>query len=294
MRQLDLNACDSAVTVQCESDETARVVSRAFDGLTARGSATSVARRFVIEGQPLTERYRIIDVEGDVASCTDASSLLYCLDRQLTIALQLLRPDIFFVHGAAVALDGRVAVLAGPSGSGKSTLTLALTHDGFQYLSDELAPVDLSSLTIYPYPRALCLKSPPPEPYQLPAGTVRAVGRYYVPVDALDAGFQKQTMPVGALVFVQRANGRTPPARPVSRAEAVAHLVSNCLNGAAHHSGGLDAAARITETVPCFMLDSTRLEEAPRAVRRILDKAWTAGSSRAKVRPASNHRFDGG
>jgi hypothetical protein len=271
MRQLELSACNSAVAVQCESDGTASLVSKAFDGLIAPASATSVARRFVVERQAFTDSYRIIDVEGDSASCADASSVLYSLDKQVTIALQLLRPDLFFVHAAAVALDGRVAVLAGPPGSGKSTLTLALTEDKFQYLSDELAPVDLAILAVHAYPRALCLKAPPPAPSHLPAGTLHTGGRYYVPVYALRGGFRTEPLPVRAIVFVQRENGRTPPERPVSRAAAVAHLVSNCLNGAAHHSGGLDAAARLSEAVPCFTLDSSRLGEVTDAVRRILD-----------------------
>ena len=49
-------------------------------------------------------------------------------------------------------------LLAGASGNGKSTTAWALLHRGFQYLSDELAPLDLSAMTVHAFPHALCLK----------------------------------------------------------------------------------------------------------------------------------------
>lgn len=86
------------------------------------------------------------------------ADFLFLFEKDLTIELQYQRPDLFFVHAAVVERDGKAVVLAAPSGTGKSTLTLALLHAGFRYLSDELAPFDLVTLQVMPYPHALCLR----------------------------------------------------------------------------------------------------------------------------------------
>jgi hypothetical protein len=42
-----------------------------------------------------------------------------------------------FVHGGAVAVDGRAVLLAGPSGAGKSTAAIACLLAGLDYLGDD-------------------------------------------------------------------------------------------------------------------------------------------------------------
>lgn len=51
----------------------------------------------------------------------------------------------YFVHGAAVALEGSAALLVGPGGSGKSTTALRAQRAGFGFLGDDyciVAPAD--------------------------------------------------------------------------------------------------------------------------------------------------------
>src|SRR5262249_12663112 len=90
----------------------------------------------------------------------DEGELLFELE--LTLALQRLRRDLYFLHAAALATSAGAVVVAGASGAGKSTLAWGLVHHGFRCLSDELAPVDLGRLEVLAYPRALCIKGLPP------------------------------------------------------------------------------------------------------------------------------------
>jgi hypothetical protein len=46
------------------------------------------------------------------------------------------------VHGAAIAIDGRAALLAGMGGAGKSTTALACMLAGFDYLGDDYCAVE--------------------------------------------------------------------------------------------------------------------------------------------------------
>lgn len=59
------------------------------------------------------------------------------------------------LHSAAVSIGGQGLLLPGDSGQGKSTLALELAIHGCDYLSDEFAPICLSTGQVLPYPRPL-------------------------------------------------------------------------------------------------------------------------------------------
>lgn len=52
------------------------------------------------------------------------------------------RHSMQIVHGAAVAIDGRAALLLGNGGAGKSTTALACALAGFEYLGDDYCAVE--------------------------------------------------------------------------------------------------------------------------------------------------------
>ncbi len=209
---------------------------------------------------------------GDTALLENADQLLFHLDKDLTITLQLQRPDLLFLHAAVVAWKGRAAVVSAPSGTGKSTFTLALLEEGFDYLSDELAPIDLERGMVHPYPHALCLKTPPPPPYRLPAATFDAGSRLHVPAASLGVVVHQEPVPLAALIFIRRHGAAPTSAQRLGAATAAAHLMSNALNPLAHAGAGLDAAIALAGAVPGFELDSTDLRAACREVKAILEQ----------------------
>ena len=133
--------------------------------LTANFGAMAAADN---EGEPPDLRYTVnctgaafsIAREGqDPLTGVGLSDLLFLLEKDLTVELQMRRSDLLFLHSAAIEWGGKAYLFAAEAGSGKSTTTWALLHHGFGYLSDELSPIDLDSLAVLPYPHALCLKS---------------------------------------------------------------------------------------------------------------------------------------
>ena len=101
------------------------------------------------------EHFTVRGPRGEVSRPTTDSELLYVLEKSITLEAQRLRPSLYFVHGAAVEFEGCAVLLIGDPGAGKSTLTWALLHHGFSYLSDELAPIDEDTLSVYPYAHAM-------------------------------------------------------------------------------------------------------------------------------------------
>ena len=210
-------------------------------------------------GTPLT-----LSCRGEsFADFVDMGNLLYALEKDLTISLQRRRPDLLFLHAAALEQGGRAYLLAGESGNGKSTTAWGLLHRRFRYLSDELSPVDTCSLQVHAYPHALCMKNDPPPTHPLPpAGVQRLGATMHVPVASLPAAVGPAVCPIEAIVFVRYACERTAPVvRELSSAEAAARLYTATLNALAHSGRGLDAVLHVASKARCFVLEAADLDQ---------------------------------
>ncbi len=201
----------------------------------------------------------------------DDSEFLYLFEKDLTIELQRLRRDLYFVHSAVLEYDGKAVMLVAASGGAKSITTWALLHHGFRYLSDELGPVDLKALEVHPYPRALCLKNEPPRLYPLPQRTLRCPHTLHVPAESLPGKVRTEPAPLGAIFFLcYRGNASQPEVQPISTAEAGARLYANALNPLAHPGEGLDAALRIATATTCCTLFTADLRSTCDLVKATL------------------------
>ena len=275
LESLEVKACDRRFSIECDDEETAAAVSACFDRLVVETAGPSAA------GAEVKRKYHVSRASGsggfhihNSASAADfvdgVAALLYRLDKNVTIALQHDRSDLYFVHAAALAIDGRVVVLAAPPGTGKSTLTLALLENGFSYLSDELAPIDVEALKVHPYAHALCLKTPPPKPFKLPPDTFDAGGRFHIPVAAVPASAIAEPLSLGAVVFIERRLPAATTCRPITPARAAARLMANALNPLSHAGGGLAAAIAVSRAVPCFELETSNLNRACEEIKRLM------------------------
>ena len=193
----------------------------------------------------------------------DDYHFLYALEKELTLELQRLHSQLYFVHAAVVERDGRCLLIAAESGTGKSTLTFALQSRGWRYLSDELAPIGIPQCSVWPYRHALCLKSLPPEPYALLPPHIATDRTLHVPADRLNSITSDEPQPLGGLVFLQRDETiRAPSIREISTAEATTRLYGNTLNALAHPNAGLDAAATIADSMPAWHLEVGDLDRS--------------------------------
>ena len=192
----------------------------------------------------------------------DEGGLLFAFESDLTVELQALRKDLFFLHAGAVATPNGAVLLVGDSGAGKSTLTWSLVRDGLRYMSDELAPVSLDAC-VHPYPRALSLKELPPRPYEVPQGTLRTSRGHHVLVSELGSDASPAPRRLSAIFFLEPGAvvPREPAVRPTGTAEAAARLLANVLNPRSHPGDGLDAALEIARSARSFEL--RRAEHGP-------------------------------
>ncbi len=278
MPTLALKACDCAFAIECPDDETATLLDVVFGALLIPSPAgrSTVSASLRIERGGRDHGYHIRDADAGSTPIPDADALLFFVDKWLTIALQRRRPELYFVHAAAVANGNRVAVLAAPPTTGKSTLTLALLERGFAYLSDELAPIDLPTRRVYPYARAVSLKSTPPDPVRLPSATLAVGRRFHIPARLFSTDSVSTPLPLVAFIFLRRRLGTGTCSTRIGAAAGAAYLAANALNALAHHNAGLDVAVRLAQSVPCFEMNTSDLGAACDEVSNILAAPLTS------------------
>ncbi len=197
------------------------------------------------------------------------------------LAAWLATRDVQVLHAAAVAYDGRAALVLGPGGTGKSTTALACLHDGADYLGD-----DLTAIEIAPTPTVHALYATA----KLTPDADRALSLHAWPtlgetpkgkrvVAVADADALARRARVEALVFLdppaaQVAGPRRLPRRAVVRALAPTALKAGL--GAGSLAQWLTAAATLAREVPAWAITpSWDLVALARAVRVAVERSTT-------------------
>jgi len=109
-------------------------------------------------------------------------------------------------HAAAVANNGRCAVLMAPSKTGKSTTLVSAALAGYQPLAEDMLWIDPAALDVYGNDREIRLWTDSLERFgtQLPAATRRlSDGKFVVPLEALP-GYQPGSCKLHKFVVLRR------------------------------------------------------------------------------------------
>ena len=265
---LVIRILDRIIEIRCHSEPCLSVLRSSYGHLRVPDQTSDL----IYSIEDATDSGLLIRRKVNQIPVPDLEDLLPYFDDDLVVQLQLMRPDLFFLHAAVVALDERAFVLPAPRGHGKSTLAWALLQHGLRYSSDELGPIEPQSLTVAPYSRAICLKANPAPPYEAPAEFVRDHPTLHLPVDCLDRPPVDRPVPLAGVFFPRFDPASDQPnIRQIGTATAAARLYSNALNPLAHPGSGLDIAVEIAAKIPCWELTSSRLRETCELVIDIMN-----------------------
>jgi hypothetical protein len=259
LQTIELSVFDIPWRVQCADDHAYSLLQRNFLDLTCSHVATAAVQQIFVDAGTTT-RWSLRREGRDPHPVLNAYELLYAVEKTITIETQLQRRDLFFLHAAALTLNDSAVLLIAQSGAGKSTTAWAMANRGFGYMSDELAPIDLHTMRVQPYPHALCLKRPPPAPFDLPSSVISTLHTLHVTTDCIPIVERKPTRL--RAVFFNRYDPRAlvPGMEAISSGEAASLVYRNGLNQLAHEQAGLEGAAKIARVTPCYRLTTNDLE----------------------------------
>lgn len=184
------------------------------------------------------------------------------------------RDQYYLLHSAVLVKRGKAVLLPGISKSGKSTISIALLKDGFKYLSDEIAAINLSTLRVTGFPGAIAMREktlslfPNLEPeinhlrYQLlNSGKVREI-HYGIPSGRNLASMNK-SFPISVIVFPQyNPKGDTFLSEIKPRSVAIFDLMQCSINQRRLKDRGFKTAARLIRQTKCYNLQTKDLAKA--------------------------------
>lgn len=270
-RTLVLSVFQMNIQVRCNDNVSRGLLETAYGSLAVPAGA-AVDFAYTV-GQGATGGFFLTREGQERIDVQDVAEFMFYFEKDLTLELQRRRSDLYFLHAAVLEDGNKAALMVAASGTGKSTMAWGLLHAGCRYLSDELAPISLDTMTVQAYPHALCLKSEPPGPYRLPLKTLRTSETLHVPVEHLPGQAMLTPCPLTAIFFLKRENtSQRPQLRALSAGEASIRLLANALNPLAHPGDGLDAAIEIARHARCFELEVAGLVETCEMLRAALDE----------------------
>ena len=181
--------------------------------------------------------------------------------------------SLAIVHAAVTAGSNGAVVLHGASHAGKSTIAAGAARRGWGHLSDDLAPIDASTLTVHPYARPIMLRAGGREVVggvPEPAAAHRRFldENWFFPASALGAQTVTATRPLVATVELVR--GESTELAPVSKAAALHALLTSSLTVVDRGAAEFVELERVAVAVPGYRLTVADLDEALDAVGTLL------------------------
>ncbi|RKY64736.1 MAG: hypothetical protein DRP99_01545 [Candidatus Latescibacterota bacterium] len=182
-------------------------------------------------------------------------------------------------HAGVVARDGVGVILPAEPGGGKMSLVTALLELGFEYLSDEFAILDPESMTVLPFPKALCFKEEGMELFpHLKPGSLRVewdmggrTGRLWY-LDPSDLGFKVsgEVRKVSYVVFPERDGPEG--AKVISKAKAALKLAENLLNFEFFGRDVLDVVLNVVNRAECLHLRAGSPQDGAQVIDDLLEE----------------------
>lgn len=262
-----VTASDDAVGRACRSV----LASFAING---RGAEAAVQSYAVVRAD---DRWHIETEGRRLHSADDPHAAVAVLEWQLVTDALKRRPDLFHVHGAALAppeLDGAV-VLAGATGVGKTTLTRALMDRGFLPFGDDVTLVDPISLSLQPFPRAFHL-------HESGGDTPDAADPDGLPTYFQPPRWARFPLPVKLILFLVRTAEHEARAVPLGSADAASSLLRQSGSLAAAPAHALAIAVRLIAQAPCYRFELSS-PEASAAVVEALCTGWRSRPLEARA-----------
>jgi coenzyme PQQ synthesis protein D (PqqD) len=236
-------------------------------------------------------RYAILVDGQEIESSLTAAELVPNVKCALLVAaINRINFGAYF-HAAVLSLDDDLLLLPGKAGSGKTCLTLALSMNGFGYVSDETALLEMESMHIRAVPLSPCVKSgawdlistmypvlPEIKPYQRVDGkTVK-----YLPVPAWQGnGSRDAARPARWMAFPTYRPGQTTKLRRVDHIDALERLLLDCNAWRAPLTPQMvDQVIEWITGVTCYELHFSSLDEAVTEIARLCDTGHIATRNR--------------
>jgi hypothetical protein len=241
-------------------------------------ASAPVATSFVVEPQPPVPGWWRVTRDGaTLYEAGRAADLVGYLVWAINwAAVEALASRYLLFHAGAVTNAGRGFLLPGDSGSGKSTLVAGLLGAGFDYVSDDVAPVEPASLTLLPFAKSVSLRPGARRPLatwhphlheRSRATDVEGAAEWFLTPEA--SSWPPGPAPVRYVVLPQYAAGARTQLTPIRRSAALERLIAQSFSQRELGQRGIERTVAMLREADCFALRFGSLRRAVDLLRRL-------------------------
>jgi hypothetical protein len=225
---------------------------------------------------------RFAETHGLRPECHNRQELRQQLKLHVVQSFIDARPDLLWLHCAAVTRHGRAILIAGAWGSGKSAISVEMCRRGWSYLSDDITPIHPDTLRVLPFPLTPMVRRPTSA--WLPPERVHHLEKSFVDVPV--EGIAGPANAIEAVIFPAYAGPEPTGAFAVRRGSALLTLLAGVLNFGRHD-----------ETVdgPAVALEIRTRDPKPAGPRLAVREPtpWDGVARRLSIGMATFDDFDG-
>lgn len=223
------------------------------------------APMLTLEPQQVIKQVRVTEVENGYLIMAGETVcevinehlwLLQAIKYEVVMGLIEARQDLLWFHAGAVVNDQGAIVFAGEGGSGKSTLVTHFYQQGWQYLSDDVIPLDLMTGKILPFPQTPRVRQQTEE--LVPRDRLTAIPKNEVMVE--QARICHDSVPIRAIVFVQHCPNTAAAVKVCSPGIAALELLRHCINFHQHKQIALQQVTELVKQRLTLEIKSSNIE----------------------------------
>ena len=213
-----------------------------------------------------SERGYLYQGTGRLDFAGEPHLLFGLLTREILSGFMRAHSDVLWVHAAVVAYRERAVLIVGPPTQGKSTLATRLVALGWDYLSDETAPIRMTTDEVLPYPRTPVRRLNPGREVANHEST--ELEREVIELRAHQ--IRRSPSTIGLMVFPSFSFGSPPKLESLKPGDACIELIRNCMNLPENRSMGVAKAATLCRSISGHSLIYGDGDEAAGLLQRLV------------------------
>lgn len=220
-------------------------------------------------------------VDGGVLfSNSDFEAALWQLMQDMLLRLNGSSGTELIFHAAALAHQGKAAILCGKTASGKSSLTAWLTGLGLNYMTDEVVSSPIAGEAISGFCRSIVLKPGSAFIWKrwLKDESFDGFLRFndssvWIEPSLLNQNATQATAVPSLLIFPRYEPNASFQIERLTRAEALFRLLQNLVNARNFPDYGMAATSRLARRVTAYTLTYSEIETASEWIRETLQNS---------------------
>jgi hypothetical protein len=247
MTELFIEFDSSQLTIATDVDAIAQFTRETYRHMLADRVTSSVGR---IEVCHTAEGFVLRSLETLELPEQSCDPLFPFLKEEIILRFMRKRPDLLWIHAGAVTRNGSSILLSGRSGQGKSTFTTMLLNHGWSLMSDDVAPICMSTGEVLPFYQSPSRRIDPGKevsPEDLGSVQREAVD---VPSDSI----QRDRALLKAVVFPVFKRSAPVTFTRMRQGAGALELLRNTRNFSDHGAAAVERAASFARNLPMFQL----------------------------------------